>query len=207
MDWMQGTHLSQFTQGEFDLDLANHLGQTLWDFSMFQMHELRKVQADPHPGNFLVSSQGSLIAIDFGCVKEVPDEFYTPYFELAKKENLENDQVFEKTLYDLEILTNEDSHSERVFFKDLFKEMLSLFTAPFNEEEFDFGDPVFWAEIASLSERYAKDEHIRKMNGNRGSKHFLYINRTFFGLYHLLHDLKARVSVNRFKQYVLEPAS
>ncbi len=202
MDWMHGTHLSQFTQGEFDLELANDLGQTLWDFYMFQMHELRKVQADPHPGNFLVSSQGRLIAIDFGCVKEVPDEFYTPYFELAKKENLENDRVFEKTLYDLEILTNGDSKSDRVFFKDLFREMLSLFTAPFNKEEFDFGDPVFWAEIASLSERYAKDEHIRKMNGNRGSKHFLYINRTFFGLYHLLHDLKAKVRVNQFKQYI-----
>ncbi len=80
--------------------------------------------------------------------------------------------------------------------------MLGLFTAPFNEEEFDFGDPLFWSEIASLSERYSRDEHIRKMNGNRGSKHFLYINRTFFGLYHLLHDLRAKVSINQFHKYM-----
>ena len=28
-------------------------------------HDLKKVQADPHPGNFLVSEKGELIALDF----------------------------------------------------------------------------------------------------------------------------------------------
>jgi len=80
--------------------------------------------------------------------------------------------------------------------------MLTLFTLPFNGEEFDFGDDTFWSRIAELSERYANDTQIRKMNGNRGSKHFLYMNRTFFGLFNLLHDLKANVKVNQFKQYL-----
>ena len=77
-----------------------------------------------------------------------------------------------------------------------------IFTAPFNKETFDFGSEVFWSQIADLSERYSKDPQIRKMNGNRGSKHFLYMNRTFFGLYNLLHDLKAKVQVNNFRQYL-----
>jgi hypothetical protein len=42
------------------------------------------------------------------------------------------------------------------------------------------------------------------MNGNRGSKHFLYINRTFFGLYNLLHDLKARVQTMEYVKYLEE---
>jgi hypothetical protein len=84
----------------------------------------------------------------------------------------------------------------------LFKEMLLLFTSPFNSDTFDFGSDDFWNKIADLSQRYAKDEQIRKMNGNRGSKHFLYMNRTFFGLFNLLHDLKAKVQVNDFRQYI-----
>lgn len=202
MDWMKGKHLSEFTAQPFDTQLGNKLGQALWDFYMFQIHHLRKVHADPHPGNFLVSEQNTLIAIDFGCIKQIPDEFYTPYFELAKEENINNNAVFMEKLYDLEILTPTDSKQELEFFKALFKEMLSLFTSPFHKEEFDFGDAVFWSKIADLSERYSKDEQIRKMNGNRGSKHFLYMNRTFFGLYNLLHDLKAKVQVNHFKKYV-----
>jgi len=202
MDWMSGQHLSEFTNKDFTQEVGNKLGQTLWDFYMFQIHGLKKVHADPHPGNFLVSEDHTLIAIDFGCIKEVPTEFYVPYFELAQKENIENDTVFMEKLYELEILTETDSPEEIVFFKALFKEMLSLLTSPFHENYFDFGADDFWDKIADLSERYSKDSTIRKMNGNRGSKHFLYMNRTFFGLYNLLHDLKAKIEVNSYKQYL-----
>ena len=94
MDWMTGIHLSEFTQNNIDLENANKVGQALWDFYMFQMHVLRRVHADPHPGNFLVDKDTNLIAIDFGCIKEVPDDFYIPYFELAKPETLGNRELF-----------------------------------------------------------------------------------------------------------------
>jgi len=202
MDWMSGVHLSEFAKTDFSQELGNKLGQTLWDFYMYQIHGLKKVHADPHPGNFLINEQEELIAIDFGCIKEVPDSFYVPYFELAKKENISNDKIFMEKLYELEILIPSDSKEDIKFFKTLFHEMLSLFTSPFHEETFDFGNGDFWNKIAALSEHYASDKEIRKMNGNRGSKHFLYMNRTFFGLYNLLHDLKANIKVNSFKQYL-----
>ena len=112
MDYMNGLHISEFIKTEFSQETANQLGQALWDFYMFQIHGLRKVQADPHPGNFMVSKQGELIAIDFGCVKEIPEEFYTPYFELSKKENIENEETFVKLLTELEILLNTDPRAE-----------------------------------------------------------------------------------------------
>jgi|TARA_R110002020_G_scaffold199778_3_gene401643 predicted unusual protein kinase regulating ubiquinone biosynthesis (AarF/ABC1/UbiB family) len=201
MDWMDGVHLSEFTKENTDLELANTLGQALWDFYMYQIHELRQVHADPHPGNFLVSDAGELITIDFGCIKKVPDSFYTPYFELAKPENIDNPAIFEEKLYALEILKEEDSEAEKVFFSKLFHEMLSLFTQPFHQEVFDFSDTTFFGKIAELSDTYSKDTELRKMNGNRGSKHFLYMNRTFFGLYNLLNDLGATVQINQYKKY------
>ncbi|HBR53979.1 MAG TPA: ABC transporter, partial [Flavobacteriaceae bacterium] len=110
---MDGVHLSEFTKENTDLELANTLGQALWDFYMYQIHELRQVHADPHPGNFLVSDAGELITIDFGCIKKVPDSFYTPYFELAKPENIDKPAIFEEKLYALEILKEEDSEAEK----------------------------------------------------------------------------------------------
>ncbi len=202
MDWMTGMHLSEFTKTNFSQEVGDKLGQALWDFYMFQIHGLRKVHADPHPGNFLVDKNEELIAIDFGCIKEVPDAFYHPYFELAKPDNISSDTIFTEKLHELEILVATDTPEEVKFFKSLFHELLSLFTSPFHMEEFDFGDEVFWGKIADLSEHYASDKQIRKMNGNRGSKHFLYMNRTFFGLYNLLHDLKANIQVNSYKKYI-----
>lgn len=202
MDWMEGQHLSEFVNANTNPENSNKVGQTLWDFYMFQMHQLKRVHADPHPGNFLVDDEANLIAIDFGCVKTVPEEFYTPYFELAKPENINNPEVFLEKMYALEILKEEDSPEETKFFSELFFEMLSLFTKPFHSETFDFADEDFFAKIAELSNKYSKDTELRKMNGNRGSKHFLYINRTFFGLYNLMNDLGAKVEINNYKKYV-----
>ena len=202
MNWMNGQHLSEFTDKNTDKKIANKLGQALWDFYMYQIHVLRKVHADPHPGNLLVSKNNELIVIDFGCMKEVPDDFYNPYFELAKKETITDPKFFEEKLYELEILKPTDTKEEYVFFKELFHEMLSLFTLPFHSEEFDFSDTAFFDRIGELGQKYAKSNEIRNMNGNRGSKHFIYINRTFFGLYNLMHDLKAtNVKINNYKKY------
>lgn len=199
MDYMEGKHLSEFTAINDNQTLSNTLGQALWDFYMYQIHKLKKVHADPHPGNFLVSESGELIVLDFGCMKAIPEDFYVPYFELAKKENIENEALFMEKLYELEILKPEDSEEEILFFKDMFHELLSLFTQPFQQETFDFSDPEFFGQIAELGERYSKSTELRNMNGNRGSKHFIYINRTFFGLYNLMFDLKAKdVKINNF---------
>ncbi len=113
---------------------------------------------------------------------------------------MKNPEFFTKKLYELEILREDDSNEEIIFFKDLFHELLSLFTKPFNQDVFDFSDPEFFNKITELGERYSKSTELRKMNGNRGSKHFIYINRTFFGLYNLMFDLKANeIQINNYK--------
>ncbi|TPD69710.1 ABC1 kinase family protein [Flavobacterium microcysteis] len=202
MDWMDGEHLSEFTAHNEDRAKGDRLGQALWDFYMFQMHQLRQVHADPHPGNFLIDKDGNLIAIDFGCIKQVPEDFYIPYFELARPEIMDNQELFLEKLYALEILRHDDTKEEVAYFSELFNQLLRLFTRPYQTDAFDFSDEAFFGEMAQLSEEYSKDSKLRKMNGNRGSKHFLYINRTFFGLYSLLHDLKARIDTENYKKYM-----
>jgi predicted unusual protein kinase regulating ubiquinone biosynthesis (AarF/ABC1/UbiB family) len=201
MDRMTGVHLSEFTAINTNIEIANTLGQALWDFYMYQIHILRKVHADPHPGNFLVNEQNQLIAIDFGCMKVIPNDFYIPYFELIDKKVLNNPKLFKEKLFELEILRSDDSNAEVDYFTTMFFDLMYLFTLPFQEETFDFSDPKFFGDIAKLGERFAKDTNIRKMNGNRGSKHFIYMNRTFFGLYNLMFDLKSTIVVNQYRKY------
>lgn len=202
MDWMSGIHLAQYTSKQNDPQESNSIGQTLWDFYMYQMHILKRVHADPHPGNFLVDSSGNLVAIDFGCIKEVPEDFYVPYFELAQKEAMEDRDFFIDKITALEILRPDDSAKDSAYITDLFHELLGVLTFPFHNKTFDFSDEIFWGKVAQMSERLSKDEQLRKLNGNRGSRHFLYINRTFFGLYNLLHDLKSNVVVDNYKKFI-----
>jgi predicted unusual protein kinase regulating ubiquinone biosynthesis (AarF/ABC1/UbiB family) len=201
MDWMTGIHLSEFTKKNTSQEVANTLGQALWDFYMYQIHILKKVHADPHPGNFLVNQENQLVALDFGCMKKIPNEFYIPYFELIDKKVINNKKLFRDKLFELEILRVDDSKEEIEYFTQIFYDLLSLFTKPFQSEKFDFSDEEFFENIAKLGERFANDTNLRKMNGNRGSKHFIYMNRTFFGLYNLMFDLKSKIVVNEYLKY------
>ena len=202
MDYMQGQHLSEFAKHNTDQEKSNRLGQALWDFYMHQIHNLKKVHADPHPGNFLINENSQLVALDFGCMKAIPDEFYSPYFELANSNVINNPSLFSKKLYELEILTPNDTKEETIFFTAMFHELLSVFTLPFQQDVFDFSDSEFFGKIGDLAERYSKNTELRKFNSNRGSKHFIYMNRTFFGLYNLMFDLKANaVKINQFQHY------
>jgi predicted unusual protein kinase regulating ubiquinone biosynthesis (AarF/ABC1/UbiB family) len=199
MDWMSGVHLSEFKNS--DPIVANKVGQALWDFYMYQIHILKKVHADPHPGNFLINEKDELVALDFGCMKTIPNDFYVPYFELIDKNVIDNKALFKEKLFNLEILRTDDTKEEIAYFTQMFHDLLSLFTQPFQSETFDFSDEVFFENIAKLGERFANDTNLKKMNGNRGSKHFIYINRTFFGLYNLMFDLKAEIKVNDYLKY------
>jgi len=201
MDWMTGIHLSEFTAKNADQEVGDKIGQALWDFYMYQIHVLRKVHADPHPGNFLVDDQNRLIALDFGCMKQIPEEFYTPYFELINKNVITDQALFNQKLFELEILRKDDSPSEIEYFTEMFHDLLSLFTKPFQNDTFDFADETFFDSIAKLGERFSNDTNLKKMNGNRGSKHFIYMNRTFFGLYNLMFDLKAKIAVTNYLKY------
>ena len=201
MDWMTGIHLSEFTSKNDNQEITDKIGQALWDFYMYQIHILKKVHADPHPGNFLVNDENQLVALDFGCMKKIPNDFYTPYFELINKEVIDDKALFKQKLFELEILRTDDSKEEVEYFTQMFYDLLSLFTTPFQTETFDFSDAAFFESIAQLGERFSKDTNLKKMNGNRGSKHFIYMNRTFFGLYNLMFDLKATIVVNAFEKY------
>jgi predicted unusual protein kinase regulating ubiquinone biosynthesis (AarF/ABC1/UbiB family) len=197
MDWMTGKHLSEYTTTP---ESGKKIGQALWDFYMYQMHVLKKVHADPHPGNFLVSEMEELIALDFGCMKIIPEDFHVPYFELIKKDTLANKELFEAKMYELEILKETDTEEEVEFFSQMFHELLSWFAKPFHEETFDFSNEVFFNKIGELGEQYTKNTELRKMDANRGSKHFIYVNRTFFGLYSLMNMLQASdIKINNYK--------
>jgi len=202
MEWMEGLHLSEYTVSKASIEERNEVAQTLWDFFMYQIHVLQKVHADPHPGNFLVNNQNKLIALDFGCVKVLPKEFYDPYFELTKIDNINNPKKLLDLLDELEMVLEGDNVAEKKLLTDTFKDILSILNQPFQFDVFDFSQPEYFSDLLKLGGTLKDDKRLRELNGSRGSKHFLYVNRTLFGLLGLMNSLKAGpIEVMNYKKY------
>jgi predicted unusual protein kinase regulating ubiquinone biosynthesis (AarF/ABC1/UbiB family) len=193
MSWLEGEPIGAWMKKEQSQVDRDRLGQILWNFYMHQMHELRMMHADPHPGNFIINDQNDLGVIDFGCIKRIPSDFYAAYFELAKKETLDNPAMVSILFKELEIIRPNDSAKEEAIVTRMFTDLIQLLSRPFNDQNFDFGDDSYFKDIYEMGDRISKDPEMSKLQA-RGSRHFIYFNRTFFGLYNILNALKSNVN-------------
>ncbi|RAI87960.1 ABC1 kinase family protein [Algoriphagus yeomjeoni] len=193
MDWIEGAHMKEWLATNPSQESRNQIGQALWEFYHHQVHNLKQVHADPHPGNFIIQENDQLGIIDFGCVKIIPEDFYQGYFALIKKDLLINNSELDQVFFDLDFISEKDSPEEQLYFKSVFREMISLLGKPFHVDKFDFSDDGFFEKIFALGDRISNDKMFKKSRQARGSRHGLYVNRTYFGLYNLLNQLQAEV--------------
>lgn len=197
MDWLEGLHLKDFLKTNPSQEVRDRIGQSLWDFYDFQIHTLRQVHADPHPGNFLMRADGTLGVIDFGCVKVIPEFYYDNYFRLVNPDTIEDDVLIGQIFENLEFLTPTDTPKDRAFFSDLFKQMIRMLGEPFAVEEFDFGNDAYFNKVYAFADELTRVEELRTSKVARGSQDGLYVNRTYYGLYAMLNELKARVRTTK----------
>jgi predicted unusual protein kinase regulating ubiquinone biosynthesis (AarF/ABC1/UbiB family) len=201
MDWLEGKHLREFLATKPSQELRNKIGQALWDFYNFQQHELRAVHADPHPGNFMITADDKLGVIDFGCIKEMPDDFYYPFFSLTASNLLDNKEETIKAFRKLEMIWPNDTPEQVEFYYTFYRQMIILFAKPYMSAEFDFGRTEFFDELYAVGEKISKMPEFKPA---RGVKHFIYVNRTNFGLYNILHELKANVKTDTYRPHVVD---
>ncbi len=66
---LQGQHLNEWLLTQPSQAQRDHYGQLLFDTFMHCAFVLHRLQADPHPGNYLFMADGQLGLLDFGCTR------------------------------------------------------------------------------------------------------------------------------------------
>jgi predicted unusual protein kinase regulating ubiquinone biosynthesis (AarF/ABC1/UbiB family) len=196
MDWIDGKPLGEVLNSELPSGAGDKLGQAMWNFYHFQMHQLKAVHADPHPGNFIITPDYKLSIIDFGCVKVIPEDFYNTYFKLLDPDLLTNEKKKEEVFYKMGFIYPEDTAKDKAFFIGLFSKLVELLVRPFHYEIFDFADKRYFETMFSFGEELSNMKELRESKRPRGVRDAVYINRTYFGLYNILHDMKAKIKTN-----------
>jgi predicted unusual protein kinase regulating ubiquinone biosynthesis (AarF/ABC1/UbiB family) len=197
MDWIEGKPLGEFLKTEtLTQEESDRIGQAMWDFYHFQIHQLKELHADPHPGNFIITKDKKLGIIDFGCVKVMKPDFYKSYFKLLDKDILKSQDKMNEAFYEMRFIYPDDSAKDKQFFFGVFTKLVELLGRPFMNATFDFADKTYFQSLYEFGEELSGMKELRESKKARGVKDALYINRTYFGLYSLLHELKAKVNTS-----------
>ncbi|MDF1850257.1 MAG: AarF/ABC1/UbiB kinase family protein [Verrucomicrobiales bacterium] len=197
MDWIEGRPLDRFAAEVQDPSIRNRVAQAIWDFYHFQIHQLKRFHADPHPGNFLVDESGDVVVLDFGCTKQIDLDFHRDYFRFLDPEVVRDRKAFEKGLWTLDILSENDTERERDLILENAQAGAELLGRPFYEGSFDFSDETYMAAIFEMGEAQRKNREWKQIRTARGSADSIYLNRAYFGLYSLMGLLKARIETRR----------
>lgn len=75
MQRLHGLHLAEWLATQPSQAQRDHYGQLLFDTFMQCAWGLQRLQADPHPGNYLFMDEGQLGLLDFGCTRTLSPLF------------------------------------------------------------------------------------------------------------------------------------
>ena len=76
MSFVPGEPLPDFlARNKPSQEVRNRIGVRLLELFNLQLHRMDQIHADPHPGNYLIDSDGTIGLVDFGCVKKFSREF------------------------------------------------------------------------------------------------------------------------------------
>jgi len=202
LEMLDGLHLQEWLSTQPDQTEKNRIGQLLFDFFWYSVFKLKKINADPHPGNFLFLQDGNLGVLDFGCVRSLDDKFIQQFSILIPEivnvfyRNAES-KTLRKTYQSLKILSDDVSQDE--FEKQVvphIRRFACWFGEAYATETFDFNKK-------SPCPGRPDNEGIKAVKLVNGMfQEQMCFDRAHLGLMNLLTEIGATIKTDWKKFYV-----
>jgi len=189
MSLLQGMHLDTFLATKPSQALRDKIGERLFELYYFQVLKVEAFHADPHWGNYLFRSDGTIGLVDFGCVKRLSPEFAANlramYLYPGSSESAGFQRLLEQRYRMFGNRLNQSTRRALVRFVETFYRKVY---PPEREKEhlaIDFADAAFIREYMRQATNLA--------NSRGATPECVFLSRAETGLYHSLHRLQARV--------------
>jgi predicted unusual protein kinase regulating ubiquinone biosynthesis (AarF/ABC1/UbiB family) len=180
--FVEGKHLDAFLAGRPSADVANRLGEAMFEFYLGALFKHGLYNCDPHPGNYLFTAEG-ICFLDFGCTCTLEAGAVERIAALTRAVTADERPAIERALHDLGAVHGRepiDYESARGFLRAFYGPMLKDEVVPFD-----------------LGPGLAVRELLRRGKGVRGLTmpgELLFVLRTALGLSAVLSKLGARAN-------------
>ena len=182
-----GDAISQMDELEYPQEIRDLIGANLFRSMVSQIFELRAVQADPNPANFAFRPDGTVVLYDFGCVKSIGDETFTPYRALINAALDRDYDGAEAELFALNIRVDGTPQPPREF----YRKWRDIFLTPLEFDGFfDFSGGSLHQEAMKLA-----PETIKWMSSFRPPDQLVFVDRAILGNYGNLRDIRSRAQL------------
>jgi predicted unusual protein kinase regulating ubiquinone biosynthesis (AarF/ABC1/UbiB family) len=195
---LNGLDLKGYLATNPNQEEKNTYAQLIFDNFFYTLYHLKRVHADPNPGNFLFLENGRLGLIDFGCVKQVNDKFLKKYnaLHLSLIEGSEDEELVSHYQH-IGMISKDTPEKMLHFYREVIKPLDKLYIEPLIEDSYDFGIHNDFTKrgLKCLSE-------VQKQNiyTNQISKEYIFLDRTLLGYYAIFEQMGARIYTKNVKE-------
>ena len=184
---MTGLHLDDWLATNPSQVQRDRAAQYIYDVFFHSATQLKRLHADPNPGNYLFKENGDIVLIDFGCVKTLGDRFvdYIPTLLHAFYEGDYEKIISAYSDIGMRIRANSMEDYDTVLRP--FGEWISL---PFQSESFDFKQNQDYTSKG----RNLIHEMAHMPSFETVEEDFIFFDRTIYGLFKIFEQLEANVA-------------
>ena len=187
MSFIEGAPLRNFLKEKPSVAVRNLLGERLVEIYYTQLHWLKAIHADQHPGNYLFQPDGRIGLVDFGCVKRLRIEATEIMNSMVNRSWRAGDAAARRFLGLVEGVKM-PLHQARKLLPAAEASADFLFPqGPSANPVVNFCDPKLLELAASNSKQVLRNRLL--------NPEYLFVSRAELGVVHLLHELGAKVNM------------
>ncbi len=198
MSRVPGLRLQDFLKTNPSQELRDKLGDGLTRMFFHQLFRVQALHADPHPGNYLLNTDGTIGLVDFGCVKYLKPEVVRCYAQFWSREWFHDRKLYAeiiRVIFGPKV--SPDMPRVRRCMNGIRRFYDEFHPLDMSAIGINLGDPRFMDGLAALAKILLKNKFL--------SPEFLFLSRTESGMCNLLHILKARVATTQIARLWMPP--
>ncbi len=196
-EYLDGISLDSWIATNPSQEERDRVAAILNEQFLFSLFELKRLHADPNPGNYLILDNNVVGLVDFGCVKRFSEEFIELYRQITRTLIKGNREDYFHYLRKMNVLRSKvDAETEDEIYQ-VFRKIRDWFKQLYEPDMFDFGlHSDFIAEGKQImQETYPFRKYFQP------NPEFVFLNRTHYGLFRIYEKLKARVKLKNLYEW------
>lgn len=184
MSFIEGETVGGFLKRRPSSELRDKIGDRLLELYYFQLHRLRALHADHHPGNYLFQPDGGIGLVDFGCVKHISFDVSDVLRSCETRAWRQGEKDARRVLG--HVFGQQVPYARAKGMLSTLECMADILFPRGQSTMVDFGKAEFLKSLGGALKKTVRDKLV--------NPEFAFVSRAEMGLCSLLHRLDARLS-------------
>ena len=197
--FLEGIDFENYLDSNPSEEEKNTYAQLIFDSFFHALYHLKRIHADPNPGNFIFMEDKKLGLIDFGCIKKINVDFLDSYnalhLDLLRNES---DEILIEHYIKLGMITKDSTENMLTFYREVIKPLDRLYIEPIASEVYDFS---VHKDFSKRGFECIFEVQKKQFNSvHQVNEEYIFLDRTLLGYYAIFEKMGAKIETKFVRQ-------